>query len=265
MKYQVGVIAGDGIGPEVVAEAQKVLNCVADKFGHEFEYEDILMGGCSIDATGEPLTDHAIEQALHSDAVLMGSIGGNTSTSPWYKLPPEKRPEAGLLKLRKSLNLFANLRPAYLYEELKEACPLRDDIIGTGFVDYRISEMMPGTLGMVFKSIFLLLAFFLISVTIYSFALTARYENTIGATLKNALLLTVAKLPYTILMTALTVGAVVLSWWNTGILMLTIPVWILAGTGILAFINSCILRRVFRVFDEKAEGGDEEERTDMEE
>ena len=100
---------------------------------------------------------------------------------------------------------------------------------------------------------------------IYSFALTARYENTIGATLKNALLLTVAKLPYTILMTALTVGAVVLSWWNTGILMLTIPVWILAGTGILAFINSCILRRVFRVFDEKAEGGDEEERTDMEE
>ena len=109
MKYQVGVIAGDGIGPEVVAEAQKVLNCVADKFGHEFEYEDILMGGCSIDATGEPLTDHAIEQALHSDAVLMGSIGGNTSTSPWYKLPPEKRPEAGLLKLRKSLNLFANL------------------------------------------------------------------------------------------------------------------------------------------------------------
>lgn len=64
MKYQVGVIAGDGIGPEVVAEAQKVLNCVADKFGHEFEYEDILMGGCSIDATGEPLTDHAIEQAL---------------------------------------------------------------------------------------------------------------------------------------------------------------------------------------------------------
>ena len=145
MKYQVGVIAGDGIGPEVVAEAQKVLNCVADNFGHEFEYEDILMGGCSIDATGEPLTDHAIEQALHSDAVLMGSIGGNTSTSPWYKLPPEKRPEAGLLKLRKSLNLFANLRPAYLYEELKEACPLRDDIIGTGF-DMMIMRELTGGL-----------------------------------------------------------------------------------------------------------------------
>ena len=133
MKFQVGVIAGDGIGPEIVAEAQKVLNCIGRKFGHEFIYEDILMGGCSIDATGVPLTDHAIEQALASDAVLMGSIGGNTSTSPWYKLPPELRPEAGLLKLRKSLNLFANLRPAYLYEELKEACPLRDDIIGDGF------------------------------------------------------------------------------------------------------------------------------------
>ena len=145
MKYQVGVIAGDGIGPEVVAEAQKVLNCVADKFGHEFGYEDILMGGCSIDATGEPLTDHAIEQALHSDAVLMGSIGGNTSTSPWYKLPPEKRPEAGLLKLRKSLNLFANLRPAILYDELKGACPLKEEITEGGF-DLMIMRELTGGL-----------------------------------------------------------------------------------------------------------------------
>ena len=145
MKFQVGVIAGDGIGPEIVAEAQKVLNCVGQKFGHEFMYDDILMGGCSIDATGVPLTDQAIEQALASDAVLMGSIGGNTSTSPWYKLPPELRPEAGLLKLRKSLNLFANLRPAYLYEELKEACPLRDDIIGDGF-DMMIMRELTGGL-----------------------------------------------------------------------------------------------------------------------
>ena len=136
---------------------------------------------------------------------------------------------------------------------------------GVCFVDYRISEMMPETLGIVFKSIFLVLAFFLISVTIYSFALTARYENTIGATLKNALLLTVAKLPYTILMTALTVGAVVLSLWNTGILILTIPVWILIGTGLLAFINSHILRRGFRVFDEKAESKNGGERTEIEE
>ncbi|MCR5546673.1 MAG: 3-isopropylmalate dehydrogenase, partial [Lachnospiraceae bacterium] len=125
MEFNIGVIKGDGIGPEIVTEAQKVLDKIADAYGHKFNYKDILMGGCSIDATGVPLTDEAISDALASDAVLMGSIGGNTATSPWYQLPPEKRPEAGLLKLRKSLNLFANLRPAYLYEELKEACPLR--------------------------------------------------------------------------------------------------------------------------------------------
>ena len=110
MKFRVGVISGDGIGPEIVKEAKKVLDKVGSEFGHEFEYEEILMGGCSIDATGVPLTDEAIEAAKASDAVLMGSIGGNTSTSPWYTLPPNLRPEAGLLKLRKALNLFANLR-----------------------------------------------------------------------------------------------------------------------------------------------------------
>lgn len=145
MKFQVGVIKGDGIGPEVVTEAQKVLDAIAVKYGHEFDYKEILMGGCSIDATGEPLTDDAIAAAKASDAVLMGSIGGNTQTSPWYKLPPEKRPEAGLLKLRKSLNLFANLRPAYLYTELREACPLREDIIGDGF-DMMIMRELTGGL-----------------------------------------------------------------------------------------------------------------------
>ena len=100
MEYKVGVISGDGIGPEIVAEAKKVLDKIADKYGHSFNYTDILMGGCSIDATGVPLTDEAIATALDSDAVLMGSIGGNTATSPWYKLAPELRPEAGLLKLR---------------------------------------------------------------------------------------------------------------------------------------------------------------------
>lgn len=145
MKFRVGVISGDGIGPEIVKEAKKVLDKVGNEFGHEFEYEEILMGGCSIDATGVPLTDEAIEAAKASDAVLMGSIGGNTSTSPWYKLPPNLRPEAGLLKLRKALNLFANLRPAYLYEELKEACPLREDIIGDGF-DMMIMRELTGGL-----------------------------------------------------------------------------------------------------------------------
>lgn len=145
MNFKVGVIRGDGIGPEIVTEAVKVLDAVGNKFGHQFDYTEILMGGCSIDATGEPLTDEAINAALASDAVLMGSIGGNTSTSPWYKLPADKRPEAGLLKLRKSLNLFANLRPAYLYDELKEACPLRDDIIGDGF-DMMIMRELTGGL-----------------------------------------------------------------------------------------------------------------------
>ncbi len=129
MDYRIGVISGDGIGPEIVREARKILEKVGEVYGHTFSFDEILMGGVSIDATGVPLTEGAIEQAKAADAVLMGSIGGNTSTSPWYQLPPDLRPEAGLLKLRKSLNLFANLRPAYLYEELKEACPLREDII----------------------------------------------------------------------------------------------------------------------------------------
>lgn len=145
MNFHVGVISGDGIGPEVVAEAKKVLDTIGKKYDHTFTYDEILMGGCSIDATGVPLTDEAIAQAKASDAVLMGSIGGNTATSPWYQLPPQLRPEAGLLKLRKSLNLFANLRPAYLYEELKEACPLRDDIIGDGF-DMMIMRELTGGL-----------------------------------------------------------------------------------------------------------------------
>ena len=145
MNLNIVCIPGDGIGPEIVTEAKKVLDKVALKYNHTINYQDILMGGASIDACGEPLTDEAIAAAKAADAVLMGSIGGNTSTSPWYKLPPHLRPEAGLLKLRKALNLFANLRPAYLYEELKEACPLRDDIIGSGF-DMMIMRELTGGL-----------------------------------------------------------------------------------------------------------------------
>lgn len=144
MNYRIGVIPGDGIGPEIVKEAQKVLDRAAEKFGFTLEYTELLMGGASIDVNGVPLTDETIETAKSMDAVLMGSIGGDAKTSPWYQLPPEKRPEAGLLKLRKSLNLFANLRPAYLYEELKAACPLRDEIIGDGFDMLIMRELTGG-------------------------------------------------------------------------------------------------------------------------
>ncbi len=145
MKLNIACIKGDGIGPEIVTQAQKVLNRVAQCYGHEIVYTDVLMGGASIDACGVPLTDEAIAAAKASDAVLMGSIGGNTTTSPWYKLAPELRPEAGLLKLRKSLNLFANLRPALLYPELSDACPLKKEISDAGF-DMMIMRELTGGL-----------------------------------------------------------------------------------------------------------------------
>ena len=144
MEYKIALIPGDGIGPEIVGEARKVLDAVCTKFGHTFTYSEVLLGGASIDVHGVPLTEEAVETAKASDAVLMGSIGGDAKTSPWYKLEPSKRPEAGLLKLRKSLNLFANLRPAYLYEELKAACPLRDEIIGDGFDMLIMRELTGG-------------------------------------------------------------------------------------------------------------------------
>ncbi len=144
MDLRITCIPGDGIGPEIVAEAKKVLDKVAEKYGHQMKYTDILMGGASIDAYGVPLTDEAIATAKAADAVLMGSIGGNTTTSPWYKLPPNLRPEAGLLKIRKALNLFANLRPAYLYEELAGACPLKEEISSQGFDMLIMRELTGG-------------------------------------------------------------------------------------------------------------------------
>ena len=146
MQCNLAVIKGDGIGPEVVTEAMKVLDTVGKKFGHTFDYEQILMGGCSIDVAGVPLTDEAVAVAKSKDAVLLGSIGGNTSTSPWYKLPPNLRPEAGLLKIRKELGLFANLRPANLYDELKEACPLKAEIAERGFDMMMMRELAVDTL-----------------------------------------------------------------------------------------------------------------------
>ena len=145
MEHKIVLIPGDGIGPEIVREAKKVLDGVCEKYGHTFQYEEALIGGASIDTYGVPLTDETIAAANSADAVLMGSVGGDAATSPWYQLEPSKRPEAGLLKIRKELNLFANLRPAYLYSQLREACPLRPDIIETGF-DLLIMRELTGGL-----------------------------------------------------------------------------------------------------------------------
>ena len=145
MSLKIGVIKGDGIGPEIVTEAMKVLDKTGEVFGFSCDYEPLLLGGASIDVHGVPLTDETIEKAKQCEAVLMGSIGGDAKTSPWYQLEPSKRPEAGLLAIRKALNLFANLRPAVLYEELKGACPLKEEITEGGF-DLMIMRELTGGL-----------------------------------------------------------------------------------------------------------------------
>ena len=145
MELKIGVIKGDGIGPEIITEALKVLDRVGEVYGHTFSYTQLLMGGASIDVNGIPLTEDTLQRAKESDAVLMGSIGGDAKTSPWYQLEPSRRPEAGLLALRKGLNLFANLRPAVLYDELKGACPLKEEIAEQGF-DMMIMRELTGGL-----------------------------------------------------------------------------------------------------------------------
>ena len=144
MNYNIAVIPGDGIGPEIITEAKKVLNKIGEKYGHSFRYTEVLMGGVSIDATGVPLTEEALMTAKASDSVLLGAVGGNVGQSNWYSLPPHLRPEAGLLAIRKGLGLFCNLRPAVLFKQLKKACPLRDEIIGDGFDFVVVRELTGG-------------------------------------------------------------------------------------------------------------------------
>lgn len=144
MDYKIAVISGDGIGPEIVREAKKVLDRVGTVYGHTFHYEEVLMGGISIDTYGVPLTDEALETAKKSDSVLLGAVGGNVGNSRWYDVAPNLRPEAGLLAIRKGLNLFANIRPAYLYDGLAEACPLKKEIIGDGFDMVIVRELTGG-------------------------------------------------------------------------------------------------------------------------
>ncbi len=142
--YNIAVIEGDGIGPEIVKAAVKVLDKVGEKYGHTFNYTHALLGGAAIDATGTPLPDETVAICKGSDAVLMGSIGGDTNTSPWYKLPANLRPEAGLLGIRKALGLFANLRPCLLYPQLRGACPLKEEISSKGFDMLIMRELTGG-------------------------------------------------------------------------------------------------------------------------
>ena len=139
MEKKIAVIRGDGIGPEIVAEAIGVLDKVAEKFGHTFTYMEAPMGGCAIDQFGDPLPQSSIDTCLASDSVLLGAVGG----PKWDNVPKEIRPERGLLRLRSALGVFANLRPAKLFPQLKGACPLREDIAEKG-VDFLVVRELIG-------------------------------------------------------------------------------------------------------------------------
>ena len=137
--YNIAVIPGDGIGPEVINGTCDVLTAVARKFGHTFRFEELLAGGSAIDATGEPLPASTLAACRKSDAVLLGAVGG----PKWDSLPGELRPEKALLGLRAGLGLYANLRPAVLHRELSEACPLKDSLVENG-VDIMIVRELTG-------------------------------------------------------------------------------------------------------------------------
>lgn len=140
MDYKLAVIPGDGIGPEVVEQTLRVLDTVGKKYNHTFEYSTLLAGGAAIDATGGCLPQDTIDGCRKSDAVLLGAVGG----WKWDTLPGDERPERALLGLRKELGLFANLRPALLFEELADACPLKPEIISGGLDIVVVRELTGG-------------------------------------------------------------------------------------------------------------------------
>ena len=140
MNYQITVIPGDGIGPDVVEQTLKVMDKVGEKFGHTFNYTKVLAGGCAIDATGACLPQETIDICKASDAVLLGAVGG----WKWDNLPGDQRPERALLGLRKALGLFANLRPALLFEQLADASPLKPEILAGGLDIVVVRELTGG-------------------------------------------------------------------------------------------------------------------------
>ena len=140
MEKKIALIPGDGIGPDVVAEAVKVLDKVAEKFGHKWSYDTVTAGGCSIDKFGKPLIQEELDKCLKSDAVLLGAVGG----PKWDNLASELRPEKALLGLRGGMKVFANLRPAVMFKQLKDACPLKDEIVGDGLDILIVRELISG-------------------------------------------------------------------------------------------------------------------------
>ncbi len=140
MKKHIAVLAGDGIGPEITAGAVEVLKKVAEKFGHKFTFEPLLMGGCAIDACGEPLPAKTVERCLASDSVLLGAVGG----PKWDSLPGDKRPEKGLLGIRKAMGLYSNIRPAKLWKALADASPLKKQLVENGIEIIVVRELTGG-------------------------------------------------------------------------------------------------------------------------
>ncbi|MEL7648578.1 MAG: 3-isopropylmalate dehydrogenase [Sedimentibacter sp.] len=140
MNFKIAVIKGDGIGSEIVDEAVKVLNKVGEVYNHTFEFTEALAGGAAIDATGVPLPEETLEICRNSHALLFGAVGG----PKWDSLPSDIRPEKGLLALRKELNLYNNIRPAIMFEELKDTCPLRPDIVEGGLDIVIMRELTGG-------------------------------------------------------------------------------------------------------------------------
>ncbi|MBQ0002817.1 MAG: 3-isopropylmalate dehydrogenase [Treponema sp.] len=140
MNKTIALIPGDGIGPDVIAEAVNVLNAVGKKFGHSFEYKNVIAGGCAIDKFGEPLPKDQLQIALDADSALLGAVGG----PKWDDVAPELRPEKALLGLRGGMKVYANLRPALMFKQLKAACPLKDEVVGDGLDILIVRELTGG-------------------------------------------------------------------------------------------------------------------------